>query len=167
MSAKDSLFQREVLERGVQFTSTKTFGHNEGLSCCFRQWRAEHSHCKLLHGYAISVKLIFKGPLDERNWVADFGGFKSTKEWLKQMFDHTTIIALDDPAGEAFQQLHDLGLIRLVRMPAVGCEAFAYYIMKTLINGVLPEELRNRLAMVEVREHEGNSAACWRGNINA
>ena len=33
--------------------STKTYGHEEGLSCCFRQWRATHSHCRLLHGYAL------------------------------------------------------------------------------------------------------------------
>ena len=31
------------------FLSTKTYGHDLGLSAAFRQWRAE-SHCRLIHG---------------------------------------------------------------------------------------------------------------------
>jgi len=56
------------------FRSTKTYNHNEGLSCCFRQWRAD-SHCKLLHGYALAFKFVFATrELDARNWCYDFGG---------------------------------------------------------------------------------------------
>ncbi len=28
------------------YRSTKTYDHTEGLSCCFRQWRATHSGTK-------------------------------------------------------------------------------------------------------------------------
>ncbi len=31
------------------YRSTKSYDHSEGLSCCFRQWRATHSHCSLVH----------------------------------------------------------------------------------------------------------------------
>ncbi|HEX2555077.1 MAG TPA: hypothetical protein VHL98_15360, partial [Microvirga sp.] len=41
------------------YRSTKVYDHNEGLSCCFRQWRATHSHCRLLHGYALAFKFVF------------------------------------------------------------------------------------------------------------
>ena len=58
------------------YRSTKTYDHNEGLSCCFRQWRAD-SHCKLLHGYALAFKFVFATrALDARNCCYDFGGLR-------------------------------------------------------------------------------------------
>ena len=84
-----------------KFTSTKLF---DGYSTVFRQWKAEGTHCKYLHGYAISFRVWFEGELDERNWVWDFGGMKRAKtlidgkqpkEWMDFMFDHTVIIAED------------------------------------------------------------------------
>ncbi|MBX6744303.1 MAG: 6-carboxytetrahydropterin synthase, partial [Acetobacteraceae bacterium] len=76
------------------YRSTKAYDHNEGLSCCFRQWRATHSHCQLLHGYALAFKFVFATfELDERNWCFDFGGLKPIRAWLHEMFDHTTLVA--------------------------------------------------------------------------
>src|SRR3712207_1057849 len=76
------------------FRSTKTYDHNEGLSCCFRQWRATDSHCSLLHGYALSFRFVFAcSELDERNWCYDFGALKPVRAWLKSMFDHTMLVA--------------------------------------------------------------------------
>jgi len=49
-----------------KFISTKVF---DGYSTVFRQWKAETTHCKYLHGYGVSFKLYFQGELDERNWV--------------------------------------------------------------------------------------------------
>ena len=61
----------------MRYQSTKTFGHDLGISCAFRQWRATHSHCSKIHGYALSVTMVFEAnTLDDRNWVMDFGGFK-------------------------------------------------------------------------------------------
>src|SRR4051812_22439004 len=86
---------------GYRFGSTKTYPHSIGLSCCFRQWRALHSHCRFLHGYALQVKLTFVAQtLDERNWVVDFGGLKDIKERLTELLDHKTIVARDDPEIE-------------------------------------------------------------------
>jgi len=87
-----------------KFYSTKTYGTDRGLSCCFRQWLATHSHCSLLHGYSIGVKVIFEcESLDERQWVHDFGGMKYFKNWLEHMFDHTMLIAETDPEIELFK----------------------------------------------------------------
>ena len=44
----------------AKFYSTKTYGNDKGLSCCFRQWGATHSHCSLLHGYSIGIKIVFE-----------------------------------------------------------------------------------------------------------
>ena len=94
----------------AKYLSTKTYGNDRGLSCCFRQWRSRHSHCSTLHGYSIGIKLIFESEtLDDRNWVMDFGGLKAFKEWSEYMFDHTLIIAQDDPHLSFFKQMANLG----------------------------------------------------------
>ena len=89
----------------MSFRSTKTYGHEIGLSACFRQWRAE-SHCRLLHGYALAVKFVFESEeLDVRNWVVDFGSLKTLKGWLEDTFDHTLLVANDDPWKHKLMEL--------------------------------------------------------------
>ena len=66
--------------RNYKYYSTKTYGHEEGLSCMFRQPLATHSHCSLLHGYALSFSFKFGcNHLDDKNWVVDFGDLKDLK----------------------------------------------------------------------------------------
>lgn len=143
----------------MTFLSTKTYNHNIGLSCAFRQWRAKHSHCRFMHGYALSVRLNFKGQLNDRNWVYDFGDLKFVKEFLQNTFDHKTVVAEDDPELETFKQLEEKGLIQLVIMPHVGCEKFAEYICKQIAPTIqVNSNERVKLMSVEVREHSGNSA---------
>jgi 6-pyruvoyltetrahydropterin/6-carboxytetrahydropterin synthase len=140
--------------------STKTYGHEEGLSCCFRQWRATHSHCRLLHGYALAFHLTFGADeLDARSWCFDFGGLKPVRAWLHEMFDHTLLVALDDPALPEFQRLTELGLAQLRVVPAVGCEATARQVFGYVADFV-ETQMQGRvwLEEVEVREHSGNSA---------
>lgn len=145
--------------------STKTYGHEIGLSACFRQWRAE-SHCRLLHGYALAVRFEFEADeLDVRNWVVDFGSLKSLKGWLEGTFDHTLLVAEDDPHRPALEHLQALGLARVVVVPATGCERFAELIYECaeqwlIDNGYSP---RCRLVSVEVKEHGANSAIYTRG----
>lgn len=152
-----------------QFLSTKTYTHAEGLSCCFRQWRATASHCHFLHGYALQVKMVFTAPeLDARGWVANFGGLKPVKAWLQKMFDHTTVVAVDDPLLETFEELNAIGLIQLRVLPAVGCERFAEYIfdeVTRLIRTLEDIPASVSLVSVEVREHESNSAICKRKDV--
>lgn len=142
------------------FKSTKTYGHDIGLSCAFRQWRAE-SHCKYIHGYALSIRLEFStNELDERNWAVDFGSLKSFKQMLQDTFDHKLLVAQDDPAIDDLTMLEQLGLAQVVVVPAVGCERFAEYVFgaaETWLqsNGYAP---RVWVSKVEVAEHGANSA---------
>lgn len=142
------------------YRSSKTYGHDIGLSACFRQWRAQ-SHCRFLHGYALSIHLEFEADeLDERNWVVDFGSLKSFKGQLEDTFDHRLVVAADDPELKTFEALETLGLAKVVVLPDVGCEAFARIIYDAaevwlLDNGYAP---RVRMAWVTVREHGANSA---------
>ena len=144
----------------MHYISTKTYGHEIGLSACFRQHRAE-SHCHLLHGYALAVKFEFEAvDLDVRNWVVDFGGLKSLKGMLEDTFDHTLLVAEDDPMRQRLCELGSLGLARVVLVPATGCEAFAKMIYECTEQWLVDAGYspRCRIRSVEVREHGANSA---------
>lgn len=138
--------------------STKTFTHEVGLSCAFRQWRAE-SHCSKLHGYALQVSLEFCAEdLDECGWVQDFGGLKPIKAWLELMFDHKTVVAFDDPHMAIFVDLNRLKIIDVtIVYPGTGCENFAMMIYDFVDHWLGAQPRRVQLVKVEVREHGGNS----------
>ena len=147
------------------FKSTKLF---DGFSCCFRQWKAETTHCKYLHGYGVSFRVTFDGMLDHRNWVWDFGGMKraktkidgmSPKEWMDYMFDHTVLVAIDDPDLKIFQTMHDNSIIQLRVIEATGAEKFAEFIFKKL-NTFVRTETNDRVHIkrVEFMEHNKNTA---------
>lgn len=144
----------------MTFRSSKTYGHDIGLSVAFRQWRAD-SHCRLIHGYALSVHLEFEADtLDVRNWVVDFGSLKTFKAWLQNTFDHRLLVAEDDPALPFILALQDEGVAEVIQVPAVGCEAFAKLIYEAaeVWLGDAGYAPRVRMAWVTVREHGANSA---------
>ena len=142
------------------YFSTKKYDHNVGLSCCFRQWRAQ-SHCNKLHGYALAFKFVFESEeLDIRNWVVDFGSLKALKGMLEDNFDHTTLVAKDDPLIEWFRKGEELGALDLIEVDATGCEKVAELVFECAETwlkdaGYAP---RVKLKSVEVSEHAGNSA---------
>jgi 6-pyruvoyltetrahydropterin/6-carboxytetrahydropterin synthase len=139
---------------------TKTYDHNQGLSCAFRQWRAE-SHCRFIHGYALAFVFVFEAAtLDAHNWVIDFGNLDYLKQDLKRVFDHTTMVASDDPNINNFRKLDQLQVINMFEMAKVGCEAFAEYGWN-LANSFISNSRffgRVRVVSCEVKEHGGNSA---------
>ena len=150
-----------------KFQSSKVF---DGFSTVFRQWKAKTTHCRFVHGYGISFKVYFEGGLDERNWVWDFGGMKraktkidgkSPKEWMDYMFDHTLIVAEDDPHLNAFKNMEEAGVAQVRVIPATGAEKFAEYIYHKLNKFVDTEtEGRVRVTKVKFMEH-GKNAACY------
>jgi len=96
----------------TRYVSTKNF---DNFSVALRQWKAQHSHCQLLHGYAFEIKVWFASnepeidkQLDDMNWIVDYGSFKKPphgnglREWLDLNFDHTTLIEKDDPYLDLF-----------------------------------------------------------------
>ena len=138
-----------------EYRSTKLF---KGYSTAFRQWRAKHSHCQFIHGYAMEFKVTFTGALDQLNWVCDFGSFKRNgiKEHLSYMFDHTTVVAKDDPQLEHFKQLSHKNLIQLRVINDVGCEKFAKYVFD-YINEVINIESKGRVRVLMVECFEGGT----------
>lgn len=169
-----------------ELLSTKTYGHDQGFTSVFRQWRA-HSHCRFLHGYSLGFKFVFAAmTLDNNGWVVDFGGLKPLKQILTDTFDHKLLVAADDPWLPVFKQMHrsdgrglsglmDPALpaehsehngavpcVDLVIVPATGCEAFARMVYDVAEQWLVDAGFspRVRLVSVEVSEHGANSAIC-------
>jgi 6-pyruvoyltetrahydropterin/6-carboxytetrahydropterin synthase len=144
-----------------RFYSGKTYSHSTGHSCAFRQWKAD-SHCNLIHGYALQFEFTFGGDeLDESNWIVDFGGLKPLKEWLKHMFDHTYLVATNDPELATFQMLDEKNLIDLRMVGGTGCELFAEMAFdeaQKIVNEMT--DGRCWVQSVTVKEHGANSATC-------
>ena len=155
-----------------KYQSTKIF---DNYSVALRQWKAQHSHCQLLHGYALEFKVWFESvepleekQLDEMNWIMDYGGFKSTdaeptpgnglKDWMNYMFDHTTLIEKDDPQLESFQMMEELGLLDLRVMDVIGAEACAKLVF---------DKFNERLAVTGGGRVKVVKVECWEAKRNS
>lgn len=148
-----------------RFQSTKVF---DNFSVALRQHKAKHSHCQLLHGYAFEFKVWFESveeleeeQLDEMNWIVDFGIFSRNglKDWLNDMFDHTTLIEKDDPQLESFTYMQELGTMKLKVMDRMGAESMAKLVFDKF-NDVFSKTEGGRIKVVKVEcfENSKNSS---------
>lgn len=145
----------------MSFHSIKTYGAERGLSCVFRQWDAG-TDCQLMHGYSLGFRFTFAAEtLDCRGWVLDFGegGFGAVRRWLHETFDHTFLVAADDPAREKFEALARCGLADIRIVPGTSCERLAQHVFAT-VQPMVQDATRGRcrLRSVECFEHGANSA---------
>jgi 6-pyruvoyltetrahydropterin/6-carboxytetrahydropterin synthase len=79
---------------------------------------------------------------------------------MDYMFDHTMVIAEDDPWKDAFQQMSEAGVAQVRVIPATGAEKFAEYIY-TKLNSFVKAETDNRVRVTKVKfmEHGKNAAS--------
>jgi len=145
----------------AKYISTKTYRQIGPVA--YRQWRAD-SHCNLIHGYALSFHFEFEcDTLDARNWCMDFGGLKDLKSSLEDWFDHTLLVAQDDPKREDLLNLGKLGLAKITEVEKTGCEGIAEFLYEYVNTIYLPmygktEAERIWCCKVEVRETDSNMA---------
>jgi len=153
-----------------KYQSTKLF---DNYSVAIRQWRAQHSHCQLLHGYALKFKVWFESNtpedenmgLDDMNWIVDYGGFKDApvgnglKSWMNDMWDHTTLIEKGDPYLDFFETAAMEGLCKLTVMDKLGAESCARTVYDHF-NDVLSKTDGGRCKVVKVEcfENDKNSS---------
>lgn len=153
----------------ARYLSCKKF---DNFSVALRQWKAQHSHCQYLHGYSFKAKVWFASiepdiskQLDDMNWIADYGGFKTPpygnglKDWMNHMFDHTTLIEQDDPYRDIFEQLGQMGLAKVHFLEKMGAESVAKLIYDKF-NDVLSKTDAGRCKVVKVElfENDNNSS---------
>jgi len=145
----------------AKYISTKTYKQIGPVA--YRQWRAD-SHCNLIHGYALSFHFEFEADtLDARNWVTDFGGLKPLKNVLEEWFDHTLLVAQDDPMREHLLELGKLKLAKITEVEKTGCEGISDFLYEYINTILLPsfgasEAQRVWCSKVEVRETDANMA---------
>lgn len=145
----------------MKYISTKTY--RQIAPVAYRQWRAD-SHCRFIHGYALTFHLEFEcDTLDARNWAVDFGGLRPIKEFLEQHFDHCLLLAQDDPMFAEIKRLGELGLAKITEVEKTGCEGLADYLYEYINTIFLPncgkaESERVWCCKVEVRETDSNMA---------
>lgn len=151
------------MDNRVRYVSTKEYSHLGPVA--YRQWRAD-SHCRLIHGYALSFRFGFEAyDLDARNWVVDYGSLRPLKGLLEEWFDHTLLVAEDDPDLDAFKMLEERGLAKIIMVDKTGCEGLAEFLLKYVNECWLPLYYpgdRVSCAFVEVRETPSNMAYALR-----
>lgn len=155
-----------TLMESITYKYTSTKEYINAFPCAYRQWRAD-SHCNLIHGYSFTMRFFFgTDSLDVRNWAADYGGLKELKAKLEEMFDHTLLVAEDDPCLDLFKELEANKMARLTILPKLGCEGLSDLLYR-YVNGIyIPdmwgqaESERLWCYRVEVRETVTNMA--WR-----
>jgi 6-pyruvoyltetrahydropterin/6-carboxytetrahydropterin synthase len=146
----------------MKFTSNKIIDLG---STAFRQWRSTHSHCQYIHGYNLTADITFEcDELDDKNWVADFGGLKELKKTLEYTFDHKLVVAGDDPHLDLLKMLDETGVAQIIVLEGgVGCERFAEFVLKTA-DTFIDEDTNGRVRVksVQINEHEKNFATAHR-----
>jgi len=82
------------------------------------------------------------------------------KTWMDYMFDHTFIVAEDDPFKDSFLAMNNAGVAQVRVIPATGAEQFAKYIYDKL-NMFVKTETEDRVTVksVEFMEHGKNAAS--------
>jgi 6-pyruvoyltetrahydropterin/6-carboxytetrahydropterin synthase len=93
----------------------------------------------------------------------DFGGLKPLKEKLEEWFDHTLLVANDDPMREHLINLGKLGLAKIVEVEKTGCEGISEFLYWYVNEEFLPScgaDVAERIwcCRVEVRETDANMA---------
>lgn len=144
-----------------KYVSTKSY--RQIAPCAYRQWRAD-SMCRYAHGYAYSFHFEFESDdLDARNWVVDYGSLRPLKEKLEDWFDHTFLVAIDDPHRDELLRLGTLGLAKITEVEKTGCEGIADFLYEYINTIFLPsygKDVSDRVwcSRVEVRETDSNMA---------
>ena len=153
----------------ARYLSTKLF---DNYSVAIRQWKAQHSHCQLLHGYALKFKVWFasnepleENQLDDMNWIVDYSGFKDKpqgnglKAWMDSMWDHTLLIQKDDPYADVFVQMEQMGLAKVHLLDKMGAESCAKLVFDKF-NEVLAKTDAGRCKCIKVEcfENDKNSS---------
>lgn len=131
----------------------------DDLPCCHRSW-AHIGKCAFLHGYERTFEIEFSCSALEpdTNFVIDFGALKEVRAALTHQFDHTTLIAADDPELELFEQLSARGVIDLRIMASTGMEGSAAWVFDT-VNEMVDDLTGGRVwvSFVEARECRKNA----------
>ena len=113
----------------------------------------------MLHGQARSVEIEFIAKsLDASGVVIDFSATASIRQALEEQFDHTLLVANDDPIRDELLKLEQSGAAKIKLMADTSLEGSARWVADT-VSAILSRETtdRVRITRVEVRESPKNA----------
>ena len=141
----------------IGFTCSK---HFQGYPCCHRQWK-HPGHCRFVHGYSRSFTFWFAAKnLDDYGFVVDFSSLKPLEEKLRNQFDHTFLINVDDPLVPQWRKLDAEGALDLRIMKNVGMESSAELVWQWANVFLFDRDYgRTCCWRTESRENESNAAS--------
>ncbi|OSC41443.1 6-carboxytetrahydropterin synthase [Mycobacterium decipiens] len=147
--------------RTAKFHLRKRFGD---LPCCHRSWSRQGKRF-FLHGYERTFEIEFACTETESRsgLVVDTSCLRDIRAALRRQFDHTTLIAADDPQRDLFELLADRGVIDLRIMDSTGMEGSAAWVFDTAerivaratggrvwVSGIEARENRNNVVTLTV-----------------
>lgn len=138
------------------FSVTKLF---DDLPCSHRSW-AHDGKCSFLHGYERSFEIEFTCRELEpgTGFVVDFGALKEIRAMLQAQFDHTTLVAVDDPELPLFEELARRGVVDLRVMEHTGMEGAAEWAYEQVDERIRKlTDGRVRVSRVVARESRKNA----------
>lgn len=130
------------------------------LTACFRQWKAEGTHCRFTHAYKVWFDIDFDQDInDVFNLYPELKLYLN--EWFLFNFNYKTFVSESDPELDTFKYLDQNKIISLITMPEVGCERFSEYVLDG-VNTILEQfGLDVKCVRVETWEHEKNSGVAY------
>ncbi len=137
------------------------------LPCCHRSW-ANQGKRFFLHGYERSFEIEFACAETESGTgsVVDDITLKEVRAILRDQFDHTTLIAADDPQRDLFELLADRGVIDLRIMDNTGIAASAAWAFETVERIVGPATTgRVWVSRIMARESHDNVVTLTAGPV--
>ncbi|MGH3373725.1 MAG: 6-pyruvoyl trahydropterin synthase family protein [Actinoallomurus sp.] len=142
--------------RPARFSVVKLF---DDLPCAHRSW-AHGGKCAFLHGYERSFEVEF-GCSDfepKTGFVVDFGDLKDVRVLIQEQFDHTTLIAGDDPERELFERLGRAGAMDVRIMDHTGMEGAAEWVYRNA-DRLIRERTADRVRVIRVTARESRKNA--------
>jgi 6-pyruvoyltetrahydropterin/6-carboxytetrahydropterin synthase len=139
----------------VSALAKKTF---DDLSCAFRHWRGDQ-RLGSMHGYALAITLRMRTTRSEPGaaGLVDFSKFGSIKQLLQNQFDHTLLVADDDPEAATFVGFGERTGTRVHLMPNVALDGIATWVMTHCDAEVTSLDPFLKLVGVRVQENARSS----------
>jgi 6-pyruvoyltetrahydropterin/6-carboxytetrahydropterin synthase len=142
------------LGRTARFHMRKLF---DSLPCCHRSWTNEGKRF-FLHGYERTFEIEFACAQTEpgTGLVLAPAVVEEIRAALRKQFDHTTLIADDDPERDLFELLADRGVIDLRIMDSTGMERSAAWVFDTAEN-IVVQATQGRVWVSQIKARESHS----------
>jgi 6-pyruvoyl-tetrahydropterin synthase len=141
----------------------------DNLPCCHRSW-ANRGKRFFLHGYERTFEIEFACAETEpgTGLVLDSGALNEVGSALRHQFDHTTLIAEDDPQRDLFELLAERGVVDLRIMDSTGMEGSAAWVFDTAERIVaLATGSRVWVSRIEACESRNNVVTLIAGPVTA